>query len=501
VTTTSERQQGHGGEQDWTPDPRRWRAFSVCLVAGFMSLLDVSIVNVALPSIREGLHASTSDLQWVVSGYALAFGLVLVPAGRLGDVRGRRTMFLTGLILFVVASAVCGFATGPLMLIVARLAQGVGGGILNPQVSGFVQELFRGKERGAAFGLLGATIGLSTAVGPLVGGLLIQLFGESSGWRAVFYVNVPIGIAAVVLALMWLPARSGERPSASLDPVGVALLGVGVTLLLLPLVQERTWQGSTKWLLVPAGLAVLAVFAGWERRYERHGKEPMVALELFRTKSYGFGTAIGLVYFAGFTAIFFILALYLQTGRHYSALQAGLAVTPFALGSAAASALGGRVVHRFGRPLVAVGLAVVVVGLLATDLVLSRFTGSNVGWATALPLLVTGIGSGVVISPNITLTLSQVPVARAGSAGGVLQTGQRVGAAIGIAAVGSLFFNRLASSGGDWEQAVIAALRLCDVIVAVALAVALLDLRYGEREAAGSAAPAGQQDLRAHRRG
>jgi MFS family permease len=245
VTTTSERQLGQGGEPDWTPDPRRWRAFAVCLVAGFMSLLDVSIVNVALPSIREGLHASSGDLQWVVSGYALAFGLVLVPAGRLGDVRGRRTMFLTGLILFVVASAACGFATGSLMLIVARLLQGVGGGILNPQVSGFVQELFRGKERGSAFGLLGATIGLSTAVGPLVGGLLIQLFGESSGWRAVFYVNVPIGIAAVVLALRWLPARSGERPAASLDPVGVVLLGVGVQLVLLPLVQERTWTGST----------------------------------------------------------------------------------------------------------------------------------------------------------------------------------------------------------------------------------------------------------------
>jgi MFS family permease len=246
---------------------------------------------------------------------------------------------------------------------------------------------------------------------------------------------------------------------------------------------------------------VLAVFAGWERRYERRGKEPMVALELFRTKSYAFGSAIGFAYFAGFTAIFFVLALYLQTGRHYSALQAGLAVTPFALGSAAASALGGRAVHRLGRRLVAAGLAVVVVGLLATDVVLSRVTGPDVGWATALPLLVTGIGSGVVISPNITLTLSQVPVARAGSAGGVLQTGQRIGAAIGIAAVGSLFFNRLASSRGDWEQAVTAALRLCDVIVAVALVVALLDLRYGERRAPVSAAPAGQEDLRSHRRG
>ncbi|HVN13811.1 MAG TPA: MFS transporter, partial [Kineosporiaceae bacterium] len=170
-----------GADGDWTPDPRRWRAFSVCLVAGFMSLLDVSIVNVALPSIQQGLHAGTSDLQWVVTGYALTFGLVLVPAGRLGDIRGRRPMFLVGLATFVLASAACGVATSSMWLIVARLVQGVGGGILTPQNSGFVQEMFRGKERGTAFGLLGATIGVSTAVGPLAGGLLIQLFGADHG--------------------------------------------------------------------------------------------------------------------------------------------------------------------------------------------------------------------------------------------------------------------------------------------------------------------------------
>jgi EmrB/QacA subfamily drug resistance transporter len=446
-----------------------------------MSLLDVSIVNVALPSIQKSLNASSSELQWVVSGYALTFGLVLVAAGRLGDVRGRRTMFLVGLVVFVTASAACGFATAPLWLIVARLVQGTGGGILNPQNSGFVQELFRGEERGRAFGLLGATIGLSTAVGPLAGGLLIQLFGVEQGWRAVFFVNVPIGIIAFLLALRWLPKRSGRRPSASLDPVGMILLGVAVVLLLLPLIQERSWAGATKWLLVPAGLIVLSGFVWWERRYARSGKEPMVLLDLFKVPSYSFGCAIGLVYFAGFTAIFFVLALYLQNGVGYSALGAGLAATPFALGSALASALAGRVVYRFGRPLVAVGLAVTIVGLLVTDLVLAHVSGPNVGWAIALPLLVSGLGSGVVISPNITLTLSKVPVQRAGSAGGVLQTGQRLGSAVGIAAVGSLFFNRLATSHGDWQRAIASALRLCDVLIALALVVALADLRWGER--------------------
>jgi EmrB/QacA subfamily drug resistance transporter len=466
---------------DQSGDPLRWRAFTVCLVAGFMSLLDVSIVNVALPSIRDGLHASSSELQWVVSGYALAFGLVLVPSGRLGDVRGRRTMFLVGLVTFVVASAACGIATTSFLLVIARLLQGVGGGILNPQVSGFVQELFQGRERGKAFGLLGATIGLSTAVGPLAGGLLIQLFGAEHGWRAVFFVNVPIGIAAVVLALRWLPAGSGRRPSANLDPVGVVLLGAAVLLLLLPLMQERTWQGATKWLLIPVGLLLLVLFVAWERRYARAGKEPMVLLDLFRTRTYAFGSSIGLVYFAGFTAIFFVLALYLQTGRGYSALEAGLAVTPFALGSAVASALGGRVVHRFGRRLVALGLAAVVVGLIAADIVLGTVEGSAVGWALLVPLLIAGVGSGVVISPNITLTLSEVPVERAGSAGGVLQTGQRIGAAVGIAAVGSLMFSQLAASHGDWGHATTAALRLCVVVVALALVVALIDLRSNAR--------------------
>jgi EmrB/QacA subfamily drug resistance transporter len=468
---------------DAGPDPRRWRAFAVCLVAGFMSLLDVSIVNVALPSLRQGLGASESDLQWVVSGYALAFGLVLVPMGRLGDVRGRRTVFVAGLVLFTAASAACGLAPSALALVAARLVQGVAGGILNPQVSGFVQELFSGPERGKAFGLLGATIGLSTAVGPLAGGALIGLFGTDHGWRAVFFVNVPIGIVAVVLALRLLPARAGRRPSADLDPGGVALLGLGVLLVLLPLVQERTWEGWGTWLLVPAGAAVLAVFALWERRYARRGKEPMVLVDLFRLRSYGLGISIGLVYFVGFTGIFFVLALYLQEGLGYSALQAGLAVTPFALGSAVTAALGGRAVDRLGRPLVAVGLLVTSVGLLGTDVVLGAAEGTGTGWAIAAPLLVAGLGSGLVISPNITISLSQVPVARAGSAAGVLQTAQRVGSATGIAVVGSLFFSRLAASRGDWDQAATAAVRLCFVVVTLALVVAVADLVAARRRA------------------
>ncbi len=198
---------------------RRWPALAVCLVASFMTLLDISIVNVALPSIRTGIDASQSGLQWVLSGYALTFGLVLVPAGRIGDVRSRRAVFLTGLALFTATSALAGAAQNEGWLVGARLLQGVAGGILVPQVSGFIQQMFRGAERGRAFGLLGATIGVSTAVGPLLGGLLIQVFGTHEGWRWVFYVNLPIGLAALPLAYRLLPApprrrRAGAAPDA-----------------------------------------------------------------------------------------------------------------------------------------------------------------------------------------------------------------------------------------------------------------------------------------------
>ncbi len=207
--------------------PNRWKALAICLVGGFMVLLDVSIVNVALPSIRTGLSASSSDLQWVVSGYALTFGLVLVPAGRLGDVRGRRTVFVVGVGLFTLASAACGAAQSSTWLVIARLIQGLAGGLVTPQISATIQQLFRGEERGKAFGLFGSVVGLSTAIGPLVGGLLIQVVGVGDGWRWVFFVNLPIGLIAMPFAWRLLPGptqttrrtttttRSGWRCSAS----------------------------------------------------------------------------------------------------------------------------------------------------------------------------------------------------------------------------------------------------------------------------------------------
>ncbi len=464
------------------PDPRRWKALAVCLVAGFMTLLDVSIVNVALPSIQSGLQAPASDLQWVVSGYALTFGLVLVPAGRLGDATGRRTVFIAGVAVFGAASLACGLAPNSGFLVAARLVQGVGGGLINPQVSGLIQEMFRGRERGRAFGMLGATIGLSTAVGPIVGGTIISALGPASGWRWIFAVNLPVAVGAVVLARRWVPLRerSGrERPDY--DPLGVVLLGGAVLALLLPLVESS--QGFGVGLvtgLVAVGAALVGLFVLWERRYATTGRSPLVDLSLFTRPGYASGATVATVYFSGFTGVLFVLSVYLQQSLGYSALEAGAAVTPFAAGSAVTAAIGGRLVERWGRSLVTVGLVTVAVGFVVTDVVLGAAAGAgHVGWRLAPSLLVAGLGSGLVISPNITLTLAEVPVERAGTAGGVLTTGQRIGTATGIAVLGAVFFG--AASSGDPTGGAVWALRVATLSVLLSLLASGLDLRARRR--------------------
>jgi len=463
----------------YEPDPRRWRALTVCLSAGFMTLLDVSIVNVALPSIRAGLDASPGQLQWVLAGYSLAFGLVLVPAGRVGDARGRRSAFLVSLALFVVTSTAAGLAQTAWWLVAARLAQGVAAGMLNPQTSGVIQDLFRGAERGRAFGRMGATIGLSTAVGPLAGGLILALDGSASGWRWVFLVNLPVGLVAMALAWRLLPPdRHGTGRRESLDPVGAVLLGVALLLVLLPLVQEREWSGVLPWLLLPAGVLVALVFLRWERWYVARGSAPLVDPALYRLPSFRFGSLLAAAYFAGFTSLFFVVAIFLQVGEDYSPLMSGLAVTPFALGSAFAASVGGRVVDNAGRTIVVVGLAVVIAGLLATVLAVAVFDGDQglIGWAVAVPLAVAGVGSGLVIAPNRTLTLADVPVHRGGVAAGVLQVGQRVGAALGVACVGAVFFS-VQAQAGSWADGLQWSLGAAVAFVTVALVLGVADHR------------------------
>lgn len=456
------------------PNPLRWKALVVCLTAGFMSLLNVSIVNVALPSIRVGLDATEAELQWIVSGYALSFGLVLVAAGRLGDARGRRTVFVLGVVLFAGSSVLAGLAPNASVLVIARLIQGVGSGFINPQISGLIQELFQGSERGRAFGTLGAVIGISTAIGPVLGGAIIALVGPEAGWRWIFLVNIPIGVLAIVLSYRYLPPPHRSRDSRDLDPVGILLLGGAVLAILWPLVNGGTMR-PVELLWLAAGAALLWIFIRWERSYQSRGRAPMVDLDLFRLRSYSAGTILAFTYFSGFTGIFFILTLFFQNSVHYTALEAGLGLTSFAIGSTLSSWLSGRSVLRTGRKMVVWGLLLVLIGLLGTQA--SVFiVGTNpwVGWWMSIPLLVAGIGSGLVISPNQTLTLVEVPVARGGSAGGVLQTAQRMGTSLGIAIVGALYF------GGSHQSpitAIVNGLWATIALTAVSLAVGIFDLR------------------------
>jgi EmrB/QacA subfamily drug resistance transporter len=466
-------------------DPRRWRALVVTLAAGFMTLLDVSIVNVALPSIQRGLHASPEGVQWVVSGYALTFGLTLVAGGRLGDVLGRRRMFLIALSAFILTSAAAGAAPNEILLIAARLLQGVAAGLLTPQNTGLIQDMFRGTERGKAFGMFGSTVGLSTAAGPVIGGVILAVFGDQTGWRWVFYVNVPIGLAALVFAARLVPGRerTNRRLRDEIDDRGIVLLGLAVLCLLLPLVQSEGGGAALLWLLVPLTGLFGWLFVRWERRRARGKHPPLLDLRLFtRTPGYPPGLAIGTTYFCGFSGIWLVLSLFLQDGLGYSPLQSGLAVTPFAIGSAGAAVLAGRLVHRWQRRLTVAGLSMVAAGLGTAALLIYLVGARHTGFVIAAPLLVAGIGGGAVISPNTTLTLECVPTGMAGAAGGALQTGQRVGTAIGTAVLTAVY--RM-MSGTTKNYPLSAALTLTVAVgfMVAALLIAILELRARRRRA------------------
>ena len=463
-------------------DPRRWKALWICLIAGFMTLLDVSIVNVALPSMEHGIGATATDVSWVVSGYALTFGLALVPAGRLGDDYGRKSMFLAGLLLFVVTSAICGAAQNAEWLVIARLCQGVAGGLLNPQVIGVIQQMFTGQERGRAFGLFGATIGVSTAIGPLLGGVLIQAFGVHEGWRYVFYVNLPIGLVALAFGARLLPRiRGTSRQRQMPDLLGSVLLGLAVVSVMLPLIEDEQATAQPRWWLMGVGAVLLVLFVLWEQWLGRRGKRALVKLSLLTVRSYAMGALLGLVYFAGFTGIFLVATLFFQQGLGYTALESGAATLAFAIGSAISPAIGGRIVHRFGRPLVVLGMIAVALGLGASAYLMRDWTGSGTALVLAGPLFVAGFGSGLVIAPNQTLALEEIPPAEGGTAAGVFQTGQRVGAAIGTALGGSLFFGELSRSHGNYHDAAALGFVGAVALVLVALVIGLIDVALSAR--------------------
>ncbi|HEX5089510.1 MAG TPA: MFS transporter [Nocardioides sp.] len=463
---------GEGSAGDYEPHPHRWRILGVSLAVGSMSLLDISIVNVAIPSMRAGLHASSATIQWVVSGYALAFGLTLVAGGRLGDAFGRRRMMLVGLAGFVATSAGVGLAPTAALVVLARLLQGAAAGLLTPQNSGLIQQLFRGRERARAFGLFGFTVSTASAVGPVLGGVIIAVAGEESGWRWLFLVNLPIGLAAMVAVARLVPRRHPDRVErgARIDVVGALLLGLTVLTLLFPVVQVE--RGAYLPLLLLVLVPVLAFgFARWELRVKERGRPPLLDIELLRTlPGYVSGLVIGTLYFTGFTGLVLVTSIYLQEGRSYTPLQAGLLIIPFAVGSAVSSPLAGRYVSDLGRQLTVGAIVVMMAGTL---LFLLLAPGRDPFWPWSVPtLFLAGLGGGAVISPNITLTLSEVPPRMGGAAGGALQTGQRIGASIGAALLVTAY--GLAS---DPETSLRLALATGLVLLAPALLMAVRALR------------------------
>jgi EmrB/QacA subfamily drug resistance transporter len=454
-------------------DRTRWIALVVCCSAMFMTLLDVSVTNVALPSIGDDTGAGASQLQWIVSGYTLAFGLVPVLGGKLGDDHGRRLMFQVGVGGFVVTSALSGLAPTAGFLIAARVLQGLFGGLINPQTSGLVQQMFRGADRGRAFGVLGTTVGLGTAIGPLVGGALIALGGPTLGWRLVFFVNVPVGLVVIALSRRLLPAPV-ETTRHRLDILGAALLG-GATFCVLFACVEYDALRDTRlvWLAVPA-LALLGLFLGRERRLTRESSDPLVDLRLLRRPSYVSGITLALTFFPAMAGLPLVLALFYQRGLGYTALESALGVTAYAVGSAVSAPFSGRVVTYIGRKLVVAGAITFGLGAIALAVVALHLPAGHATLALAAPLFIMGCGQGMTITPNQTLALADVDPQMGSTAGGVLQTGQRIGLAIGQALIGAVFFNSVtddsvASYSRALGHAVIAA--ICFVSLAVAIGV------------------------------
>jgi EmrB/QacA subfamily drug resistance transporter len=440
-------------------DPRRWVALGVVLIAGFMQLVDISIVNVAIPSIQRDLDATYAEIQWVLAGYQLAFAVMLITGGRLGDIFGRKRLFMIGMAGFTLASALCGLAQSPDMLIASRVLQGLMGAIMFPQILSVIQVTFPPQERAGAFGMFGATIGLATITGPLVGGLLIEadLFGLE--WRPIFLVNVPIGIIALVAATRFLAESKAPR-ALRLDPGGVAIVTAGLLLLVYPLVQGRDldWPLWT-FLSMAAAVPVLAGFIAFERRKKAMDGSPLVDPDLFRQRAFVPGLLVAGIFFMGIPAFFLTFSLFLQIGLGFSALHAGLTGAPFAVGSALASTASVRLAPALGRRILSVGSLLLVAGMLGLIWTVDRYGGAVTSWQLLPALLVCGLGLGCVVAPLVNVVLAGIRAQDAGAASGVLTTVQQVGGAVGVAVIGVIFFGLLGSQAAGVADDLLPGLR------------------------------------------
>ncbi|NEW69089.1 DHA2 family efflux MFS transporter permease subunit [Streptomyces rhizosphaericus] len=427
-------------EQPATRHP--WRVLAVMCIGFFMSLLDGSIVNVATPTLIHSMDASYDQVLWVIDGYLLLFSVLLITTGRLGDIFGYRRLYVIGVITFTIASALCGLAGSPTQLLVARLLQGVGGAVLFPQVISSILTIFPPQLRGRAFGLFGAIVGFAPIVGPVLGGFLLAHLS----WRWIFFINVPIGVATAVLALTVAPPMRSERRHR-LDLAGVALATAGLSGVVFGLIEgERyDWGGIAGPIsitsVIVAGVALLAVFV---LRQHRQRDEPLMPLALFRARNFAVGNGVGFVFQLGMIGIMFVLVLYLQMARGYSALETGLVVLPNAVLTAVGSMYAGRLSDIFGgKYILLAGMTLLAVGLL----VLVAMVGPGSGAWSLLPgLTIIGIASGATFAPLQQATMDGVDPRLAGAASGVSSTTRQIGGVLGTAVLGALLSARLSST-------------------------------------------------------
>jgi EmrB/QacA subfamily drug resistance transporter len=455
----------------------RWAALPVVLAGTFMVVLDFFIVNVALPSIQHGLHAGGGSIEWIVAGYSLTSAVFLVPAARLGDHIGRRRTFSLGLALFTLASAACGVAGSATMLVAARLVQGIGAAMLMPNVLAIIGATYAGPDRARALGAYGLVMGLAAASGQLIGGVLVQANIAGLGWRSCFLINVPVGVGALLLTPRLVRESRGEN-GVRQDVTGTLLVTAAVTAIVLPLVEGRQhhWPLWT-WISLAATPIIVGAFALHQRRLARRGGAPLIAPALFRQRSVSAGLLTQLVFWSGQASFFLVLALYLQQGRHMTALQSGLLFTILAVTYVAASAQAPALIERHGRRLLVAGALVLAAG---HGLLLAGVAEVGVGGSIAplIPgLAVIGAGMGLLIVPLTTTIMSGVGPEQAGAVSGALSTMQNVGNALGVALTGVIFFGAL---GGGYAHALELCLaELAAVLLAVAGLARLLPARRG----------------------
>lgn len=426
---------------------QRTIALVVVALAFVMDLLDTTIVNIAVPSIQSGLGASFATIQWMIAGYALAFAVLLVTGGRMGDVFGYKKLFLVGVGGFTIASLLCGLAWSPEVLIVARLFQGMMAALMVPRVMSLMQVMFKPHERAGVMGLFGALAGIAASMGPVVGGFLIHANIAGLDWRLIFLINIPVGIFAFFAAMKYLPEGKSSHP-LKLDMWGTILIMIAMFLIVFPLIQGREldWPAWT-FVMLLLSLPVFGLFFWWQRRKDAIDKSALMAPVLLRTRSFIKGLTVNIIFQSAMAGFFLPFTLLLQIGLGYEIITAALTGIPTAVGIALSIGLfGQKLIPKLGRYAISLGAVIMATGLAITCLVVQQNGLDTAPLQFAPGLLVTGLGMGLVMAPIFALVLTDVDPRHAGSASGIMNAVQQLGGAIGIALIGVIFFGQLSGN-------------------------------------------------------